>query len=149
MRLGLIPVGNGGVIVRTMICVAMLDRRLERLGKRNRRIKMKAVDAPTAAGKLSTHQRCAIEREAVATPTEIPRSEKIIFGACADERRRGRPIDEEHIVTLAPPSVLVLQDRHGYTDELPVPLRFHPDVVVFAIGIAMKIHHRIAILIPL
>src|SRR5579871_6034248 len=46
MRPRLVPIRNRVEVIRTMICVTVLNRHLEILLEGNRRIKMKAVDAP-------------------------------------------------------------------------------------------------------
>ena len=52
MRLGLIPVSNGVVVIRTMIGMAMFDCALELLGERYWRIEMETIDEIVAASKL-------------------------------------------------------------------------------------------------
>ena len=49
VRLGLVPVGNGVVVVRAVVCVTVFNRCLDGFGERNRRIEMEAVDARSAA----------------------------------------------------------------------------------------------------
>src|SRR5215831_18404233 len=78
---------------------------------------------------------------------EIPCAQKIVLGAGAIDGWQFLSVDEEHIIALAPPLVLILENRHGHADEMAAPCCFHPDVISFAVEVFQVVH--VAIGLPL
>ena len=60
MRFGLIPIGNRKEIVGAAIGVAVFDGGFDRLGERNRRIEVKAVEAAAPARPFFAHHGSAV-----------------------------------------------------------------------------------------
>src|SRR3989442_13172218 len=81
--------------------------------------------------------------------SKTPCSQKIIFRSSAVDRRRCLSVNEEHVIALAPPGILILQYRHGYAGEMSTACGFNPDVIAFAIQVLLRIYQRIAIRSPL
>src|SRR5213080_4231223 len=52
---GLVPVGDRVIIVGAVVGVAVIDGGAQRLGKRDRRVEMEAVDRPAGPGALRSH----------------------------------------------------------------------------------------------
>ena len=50
VRFGLVPVGDGVIVVGAGVGVAMLDGRLEGFGEGDRRVEVEAIDAGATAG---------------------------------------------------------------------------------------------------
>src|SRR5580700_1838223 len=76
-------------------------------------------------------------------------TEKIILGARSRNGWVRIAIDEKHIVTFAPPEILVLKDGHGDANIVTPAARFHPDVVVFAVQVFYVVDSWIAVVRPL
>ena len=148
MRLGLIPVGDGEEVVGPVIPVPVLDRRAQRLGERNRRIEVESINGGSRAGALVAFHRRAEQAVRKRVLPEIPRAEEIIFRSGADDRRCRLTVDEEHVVSLAPPEVLILQDRHRDAGEMAAAGGLHPDVVVFTLQVLSAVDRRLAVRLP-
>src|SRR5437879_6216736 len=63
---------------------------------------------------------------------EAPGSQKIVFCPRAVDRGSCFAVDEEHVVTLAPPSILILENGHSYPGKVSPPFGLHPYVIAFA-----------------
>src|SRR5258708_9531837 len=129
--------------------MSVFDRGPQRSGERNWRVQVETVDRGPAAGAFFSLQRRAKlgVRERLVAKVESP--QKIILGTWSGDRRRFLAVNKEHVVAFAPPSVLVLQDRHAYADKVPAPLGLHPDVVVLAVHILSVFHNLVAVGLPL
>ena len=79
MGLCLVPIRNRVVIVGTMIGVAVLDRSLERSPEGDGSVKMKAVDARSAACQFRAYHRRPVKLIRERLPSEIPRAQEVIF----------------------------------------------------------------------
>ena len=133
MRLGLVPIGYGIVVVRAIIGIPVLYCGFERLRKSDRGVEMKTIHTRSAARQLFSYDRRSIKLIRKWLAAKIPCAKKVVFRTCADDRRSVSAVNKEHVIAFTPPSILILQHRHGYANILPVPFRIHPDVVVFAI----------------
>src|SRR5208337_1156332 len=74
VRLRLIPIRNRGIVIGTVVRVAVFDGGPERLRERNRRIQMEAIDRRARAGKLRSHNRRAKRGVRKRAPAKIPRA---------------------------------------------------------------------------
>ena len=54
-------------------------------------------------------------------------------------------VDEHHLVALAPPIALVLQNTEGDPDIVPRALSLKHDVVVMAVFLSDIVHLRVAV----
>ena len=78
MGLGLIPIGDGIIIVGPGIRVPMLNRGLERFRKRNWAVQVEPVNAGPAARGFCPHDRRAIKRIGKRFAAEIPGTKALI-----------------------------------------------------------------------
>src|SRR5271170_6828279 len=106
---------------------------------------MKSIDAGFAAGYFLSHHRRPIQRVREWLTAEVPRTEEVVLGASSRDRRLGLAVDEEHVIPFSKPLVLVLQDRHGYADELSSSFSFNPNVVARSIQIRFFVNLRFSI----
>src|SRR5580698_105292 len=109
MRFLLVPIRDRKKIVGTMIGVAMLDCRFERLGERNRRIQMKPIHGRAATRNLGTFHGRSEQRIGERMIAKVPSSEKVVFRPSAVNRGTLFSVDKKHIVAFAPPAVLILK----------------------------------------
>ena len=79
MWLCLVPIGNGVEIVGTMIGVSVLDGGLERPPEGDGSIKMKTVDARSAARQLRAYHRRPVKLIREGLPSEIPRAQEVVL----------------------------------------------------------------------
>ena len=79
MRFCLVPIGNRVVIVRTMIGVSVLDRGLEGPPEGDGSVKMKTVDARSAASQFRAYYRRPVKLIRERLSSEIPRAQKVIL----------------------------------------------------------------------
>jgi len=66
---------------------------------------------------------------------KIPRAQEVILRARAIDRRMLFAVNKEHVVAFAPPTVLILENGHGHTHEVPLPGRFKPYVITLSVEI--------------
>src|SRR5580704_15738510 len=134
--LGLIPICDGRKIVRAMIGVAVFDGGTHVLCKWDGRVEMKAVDTAAGAGLLLADDWSAVKlvREGV---TEVPGSEEVVFAARAGDCGGYFVVDKEHVVSFAPPAVLVLEHGHSYAYIVSLAFGLEPDVIVVAGWVAL------------
>src|SRR5215831_1442367 len=131
-----------------MIGVAVFDGGANGFRERNRRIEVEAVHRGSAARALfALHWRSVQPMRKAALP-EIPRTEKIILRAGADDGRARFAVDEKHVVAFAPPAVLVLQHGHGDTNEMASAGRGKPKVIAFAGQVLFVLNRRITVGFP-
>src|SRR5271170_794851 len=142
MRFLLVPIRDRKKVVGAMIGMAMLDRRCERLGKRNRRIQMKPIHGRAAARNLGTFHGRSEQRIGERMIAKVPSSEKVIFRPSTVNGGTLFPVDKKHVVAFTPPAVLILKHRHGHADEVSLAGGFHPHVVAFSIKIFLRDYGR-------
>src|SRR5271154_3654068 len=109
MRFLLVPICDRKKVVGAMIGVAVLDRRSERLGKRNRRIQMEPIHGRPATRNLSTLHGRSEQRIGERMIAKVPSSEKVVFRPGAVNGGTLFSVDKKHVVAFAPPSVLILK----------------------------------------
>src|SRR5271170_2298565 len=80
---------------------------------------------------------------------ETPGAEEVILRAGAGNRRLPGAVNEKHVVALAPPLILVLQDRHGHTGILTTAPGIEPYVVILPGKVGLLIHQRLHVRRPL
>src|ERR1700691_1377681 len=97
-----------------MIGVAVFDRSLERCGERDRRIEMKTIHARSGSCRALTDDRRTVQQVRERMVFEAPGAEEVVFRAGSADGGFLCPVNEEHVVALAPPVILVLQDGHGH-----------------------------------
>src|SRR6266567_2337511 len=79
---------------------------------------------------------------------KIPGPEEIVFGTRAVDGWAGFTIHEKHVVTFAPPAVLILKYGHRDSDEMSAARGVQPDVVFLAVEVRLTFNSRIAIAFP-
>ena len=83
------------------------------------------------------------ERRRSLAAAEIPAAKEIVLASGPDDRRLRIIVDEDHVVSFAPPAVRVLQHTERDAHQVTAAARFHVDVVLLAVGIQQV--HLIAI----
>src|ERR1700679_2921988 len=126
----------------------MLNGGFERLIEWNRLVEMETIDTRLAPCLLRTHHGRAIELIGKWLSSEVPGPEKIILRAGPNNRRGLHSVDEKHVVTFAPPLILVLQHGHRYTHVLAVSFCLHPDIIVLTIQIRLVIDESVLVGFP-
>src|SRR5258708_28819013 len=109
---------------------------------------MEAIDRRPRTGALLPFHRRAEQPVGERPVAEIPGPEKIVFGSRPDDGRRRFAVDEEHVVTLAPPEILVLEHRHRHSRAVAAPGRLHPHVVVLPAAVRLLVAVRLAVTLP-
>ena len=148
MWFALIPVGHGIIVVRAVIGVSVLDGGADRFCEGNGRIKVKAIDRRATARPFFALDRGAVEPIGESTAAKIERAKKIILRARSVDGRTRFAVDEKHVVAFAPPTVLILQHRHGHTDKLAAALGLHPNVIPFAVQVLLVFDKGISVRFP-
>src|ERR1700685_3350265 len=110
---------------------------------------MKAIHGRTPASILVALHRCAIQTIRKCAASKAPGSKKIVFRSSSIDGRLSLAIDKKHIVALAPPAILILQNRHGHADKMSPAGGFHPHIIAVAIYVFLSINQRIAVLFTL
>ena len=103
MRLGLVPVGDRGVVVAPLVGVAVLDADPYRLPERYRVLYVKAVVAYLPAPVLFAFERDPVIRRGVPL-VRAPGGVEVVLGTGAVQR--GRPafsVYKDHVVSLSVP----------------------------------------------
>src|SRR6266700_3342578 len=80
---------------------------------------------------------------------EIPCTEKIILRAGSCDGRPGLAINKKHVVSFAPPAVLILQHRHGDANEMASADGRQPKVIAFAGQVFLVLNRGIPVRFPL
>src|SRR5215469_3650569 len=96
----------------------MLDGRAQRFLEGNRRVQMKAIERPLRPFLFSPHDRRPEQLIGKGLAAKIPRAQEVVFASCPIDRWQLFAIHKEHVVSLSPPAVVVLKNRHGYADEM-------------------------------
>src|SRR5580692_8518140 len=138
MRFLLIPIRDRKKVVGAMIGMAVLDRRSERLGERNRRIEMKPINGRAASRELGAFHGCSEQRIGERMIAKVPSTEKVVFRPSAVNGWTLFSVDKKHVVAFTPPAVLILKHRHGHADEVSLAGGFHPHVVPFSVKIFLR-----------
>ncbi len=127
----------------------MFDRRANGFFKSDRALGMPAIHAITPADSFRIFdKRRTMIPVGKCLLAKIPGAVKVVLGAGSVDGWQRVPIDEEHVIALAKPGILVLQHGLRHTHKMPAPRRLHVDVVAFAIEIFAAVHRVIALLIP-
>src|SRR5437899_5321327 len=109
---------------------------------------MKAIDGRFASGAFFTDNRCAVQPIEERMTAKIPSAQEVVFGTGAVDGRPGFTVDEKHVVTLAPPPVLILQDGHGNSGKMSATCGVQPDIIFLAIEVRLACNLGIAIALP-
>src|SRR6266851_4910932 len=131
-----------------MIGVTMLDGGAERLRKRNRRIKMKAIEGPFASHAFFPDDGRAVYPIEERMAAKIPGPEEIVFGTRAVDGWAGFTIHEKHVVTFSPPAVLILKYEHSGSDQMSAACGVQPDVVFLPVKVRLTFNFGFAIAFP-
>src|SRR5258708_97491 len=79
---------------------------------------------------------------------KIPGPEEIVFGTRAVDGWAGFTIHEKHVVTFAPPAVLILKYGHSDSDKMSAARGFQPNVVFLPVKVRLTFNFGIAIAFP-
>ncbi len=115
MRLGLVPVGGGGVEVRTVVGVPVFDGHADGFAEGDRVGDVEPVDGRLGAGLEIVLLEGTAVKQRLAFP-HPPTVGEIVLRACAVERRKAFTVDIDLVVAFAPPAHSPLQDAHVAAD---------------------------------
>src|ERR1700739_2149425 len=131
-----------------MVCVSVFNRRLERGLEDHWRIKMKAVDARSGSCPAFFYDGRTVQLVGERMVLETPGAQEVVLCAGAGDGWLLCTVHEKHVITLAPPIVLVLQDGHRHTRVLTRALGLKPYIVVLPGQIGFFVHQRLAVARP-
>ena len=77
-----------------------------------------------------------------------PGAQVVVLGPGAVDLRGRRAVDEEHVVALAPPVALILEDALGHADEVAPPLSVEDQVVARAVLVRPAVDQSVAVAGP-
>ena len=112
----LVPIRRGGVKCRLAVRVVLLDRSFERFGERDIVGDMPAVDRNVAA---VAHAYCLIVVAVCKQRRIAPGVAEVILRAGAERGGEFLPVDEEFLVTLAPPAAAGIPYVQHHAAEAP------------------------------
>src|SRR5450631_1101173 len=98
-----------------MVRIAVFNGRLERGLEDYRRIQMKAVDTRSGPCPAFFYDGCTVQLVRERMVLEAPGAQEVVLGPGAGDGWLLCAVHEKHVVALAPPIILVLQDGHGDT----------------------------------
>ena len=138
-----------------MIGMTMLKRHFEIGGERHGRICVKAIDHPLGAAVVAAIARVSVtlkgergmrraERIDGALPV-APSTEKVVLGARATKGRCCPVVDEHHVVALAPPLALVLNQAQRHPHIMSGAFGLERDVILLAVQVFRVVDHGVAV----
>src|SRR5215470_7988382 len=110
---------------------------------------MEPVYRPAAASSLFALNRRAEHAIREWALAKIEGPQEIIFRSGPVDGGALLSVEKKHFISLAPPTILVLQHRHRDAQKETLSRRFHPNVVTFAVRILPGIHRLITVGQPL
>src|SRR5580698_9787929 len=117
-----------------MVGVAVLDGHSNGLLKGDRALGVPTIEAVAAAEPLVPGDvRRAVMLIGERLAVEIPCAVVIVLGSGTVDRRQLVSVDEDHVVALAEPAILVLQDGLGYTYKMGARCGLQKDIVVLTV----------------
>src|SRR5882757_3344044 len=131
-----------------MVCIAVFNGRLERCPENHWRIKMKAVDARSGSCSAFSNDGRTVQLVRERMVLEAPGAKEVVLCPGSGDGWLLCAVNEKHVVALAPPIVLVLQDGHGHTCVLARALGIKPHVVVLPGKVGFLVHQRLAVTRP-
>ena len=127
----------------------MLHGELQRLLKRQRTLRVPAVQAVLAANPLRIHHvRRALVQVRKRLAAKVPRPVEVVLGARAVNGRPRVAVDEDHVVALAKPAILVLQHSLHHAHKVPAPFGLDKNVVARAIQILRVVGSLVPVVLP-
>ena len=133
-----------------MIGVPVLDGHFDRLLEGDRALDVPAVKAIAPADSLPGvgDMRRAVVLVGERLAAKVPRAVVVVLGAGSVDGGQLVAIDEDHVVALAEPPVLVLLDGMRDTHKMTAPRRFHEDIIVRAIEVLLVAHRIVPVVLP-